>query len=177
MITKFKVFEISAYIEKPDVNIVSSEFWRMVKIANWKLVIEGFRSHPTIDQTHRDFYKDAQKRIYTKYDFNKIEEFDDECHEICQQLYDYFYDIWLDEKYNDVMPSDDGYTDLISSVVGLGKRFVTAIINDTDKFVKMAKNNYYAENFTYLFIVDENEYSEIRAEADPLWGDARKYNI
>jgi hypothetical protein len=172
MITKFKIFENKEI--KPNVNSVSPEFWKMVKIADWKSVIKGYHEHPTIDQTHRDFFKNAQARIYTKYDFYQIKQFDAECYLIYQQLYDYFKPIWLDDKYNDYMPSDDGYSDLISSIIGLGKTFTNSCVNDTNKFLKMAKDDYYVENFTYLFEIDENEYAEIRSDSDPLWGAARK---
>jgi len=175
MITKFKIFEHKVF--KPDVNSVSPEFWKMIEIADWKSVIEGYRKHPTIDNTHKDFFNDAQKRIIVKYEFSEIKQFEKECHKIYIQLYRYFESTWLDDKYGKYMPSDDGYGDMLSSVIGLGKKFVINCINDVNLFINMAKDDYYAENFTYLFFIDEEDYVEIRSEADPLWGAARKYNL
>lgn len=163
--------------KKPDLDIVGSEFWKMVKIVDWKSVIEGYKKHLTIDEKYRDFYKDAQKRLYSKYEFDQIENFGDVCHMIYQQLYEYFEPIWLSDSYNDVMPSDDGYFDLLSSMIGLGKKFTQKCIDNDYYFVKMAKDDFYVENFKYLFDVDEKEYDEIRAEADPVWGAVKKYNV
>ena len=36
-----KLFE--DFKSKPDVNSVSDEFWKMVKIADWDAVIKGFK--------------------------------------------------------------------------------------------------------------------------------------
>lgn len=163
--------------KKPDLDIFDPEFWKMVKIADWKSVIEGYKKHPIIDKKHKDFYRDAQKRIYTKYNFEQIQNFGDDCHMIYQQLYEYFKPIWLSDTYNNVMPSDDGYWDLLSSMVGLGKKFTQKCIDNDYYFVKMAKDDFYVENFSYLFNINEDEYDEIRAEADPLWGAAKKYNV
>jgi hypothetical protein len=160
----------------PNLDIVDPEFWKMVKIVDWKSVIEGYEKNIPHNEK-RDFYKDAQKRLCSNYEFEQIKKLEIECHKIYTQVYNYFESIWLDDKYSKIMPSDDGYTDLISSMVGLGKKFIQKCIDNDYYFIKMAKDDFYVENFTYLFYVDYKEYSEIRAEADPLWGAAQKYNL
>lgn len=160
MITLFENFK-----NKPDVNSLSPEFWKMVRLANWKGAIQ-----------HWDRMK---FRIYSKYDYEKIQEFKNEFDQIYMQLYDYFQDIWLDDRYNRFMPSDDGYTDLISSIIGMGKTFTKNCIDDTNKFVEMAKKDNYIENFGYLFFDSEDEYLNIIQKYDPnnIKVAIRKYNL
>jgi hypothetical protein len=158
-------------------DIVSDEFWKMVRIANWNAVIKGYKNNPIINKAHRDFFKQAQNRIYSKYSYNDIRKFGKECHHMEAKLHEYFEDIWLDEKYGDIMPSDDGYDDLISSVVGKGKNFVKKILETPKIFLQMAKDDDYVESFHYLFIIDEEEYHEIKSEFDPIYKNSRKYNL
>ena len=53
MIIKFKLFEGNKI--KPDVNLISPEFWKMVRISDWKSVIEGYHKYPTINKEHKKF--------------------------------------------------------------------------------------------------------------------------
>lgn len=173
MITQFKIFENKEV--KPDVNSVSPEFWEMVKIADWKSFIDDSSDVTLLPYMTR---LDAIKtRVYLKYELSQIKEFLDEYHILYMQLYDYFYTTWLNDQYSDYMPSDDGYGDLLSSIIGLGKDYVKKITKA--KFIKMAKDDYYAENFCYILNVEnnENEYWEIKIKADPFWGAVRKYNL
>lgn len=178
MITKFEKFK-----SKPNVDSLSPEFWKMVRLANWKGAIKLYKSEPIINsynQEKRDDYWDRIKfRIYSKYDYEKIQEFKSEFDQIYMQLYDYFEDIWLDDEYGSFMPSDDGYTDLISSIIGMGKTFTKLCIDDTDKFVQLAKDDYYIENFGYLFHDSEEEYWNIIQKYDPnnIRLAAKKYNL
>ena len=166
------------YRKKPDLNSVSPEFWKMVKIANWNVVMKGYKNNPIVRQDRLDFYKKAQNRIYSKYTFKEIEKFNGEYHVIYTQVYDFFSNIWLDDKYASITVSDDGYSDLISSVVGKGKTWVDKSINNVENFVQMMKNRDYVENFGYLFQVDEDEYNQILDEfATPLQRKIKKYNL
>jgi hypothetical protein len=164
------------------INNIDPEYWKMVDIADWKKVIEGYLNgskyvNSDSDINHRDFFEQAQGRIYTKYDYDKILYFEDISHKLSMKLYDYFQSVWLDDKYDSFMPSDDGYTDLISSVVGLGKDFLIKCVKNADEFVEIARKEFYIENFFYLFSQSEKDYNEIRSKYDPLWGDTRKYNL
>jgi len=172
MITLFEKFE-----NTPDVNSVSDKFWEMVEVANWNAVVKGYKGNPIVREDRQDFYKQAQNRIYSKYTFKEIENFNNEYHKIYTQVYNYFEPIWLDEKYSDVMPSDDGYTDLISSLIGKGKKYTKICIEHTGFFIQMARDDDYVENFGYILNVDEDEYWEIKEEFDPLLKDVRKYNL
>ena len=157
MITLFEEFE-----NKPNLNSVSKDFWDMVRIANWSSVIDGYKNNPSINNLHRSFFEDAQGRIFLKYSYSQIKQFENEYDNIYYQLYDYFKSTWLDDKYNKFMPSDDGYSDLLSSIIGKGKYFVQKCINNTDFFVRMAESDDYVENFQYLFMVNEEEYKKLK---------------
>lgn len=172
------LFENYIKKQKPDVESVNPELWKMIKIADWDKVIKGYKKHPILGSNLRkDFFKQSQFRIYSKYSFQEIHNFYIEYHNFYMQVYHYFEDIWLDPKYSDIMPSDDGYTDLISSVIGKGKEFTKKCIDNTDIFIKTAKNDDYVENFGYMLQIDENDYWEIRTLFDPLIRDTRKFNI
>src|ERR1035437_6842863 len=117
MITKFDDFKNDdLQMPYPEFNtdVVSDEFWKMVRIANWNAVIKGYAENPIVDNTHHDFFKKAQNRIYSKYSFLEIKNFYKEFFFIETILHDYFEDVWLNKKYKNIMPSDDGYGDLIS---------------------------------------------------------------
>jgi len=77
------------------------------------------------------------------------------------------------------MPSDDGYSDLLSTIVGMGKRFTEMCIEDTDKFIEVAEKDDFIENFGYLLQIDEDEYWEIIQKFDPnnIRLAAKKYNV
>jgi hypothetical protein len=93
------------------------------------------------------------------------------------KLYDYFQDTWLDKRYSGIMPSDDGYSDLLSSIIGKGKEFTNKCIEDIKYFIQFTKDDDFVENFGYIFNVHEIEYWEIRSEFDPLIKSTRKYNL
>lgn len=160
---------------KPNLDSASPEFWEMVEIADWKQVIDNQKLHPKIDTEYRNFTNDAKLRIYSKYSYNKIKNFHNECTHIYHQLYDYFQSTWLDDQY-DFMPSDDGYWDLVTSIIGLGKEFAQKCIDDKDNFVKLAEEDYYAENFSYILNPDKQNYDYI-VNQYPLDRNIKKYNV
>jgi len=41
----------------------------------------------------------------------------------------------------------------------------------------MADDDYYSENFSYIFKVDEKEYLELKEKYNPFNMDVRKYNL
>ena len=169
MITLFE-----KYKQKPDVNSLSDEFWKMVKFANWNKFIKDSKKE---DFNYIDTFEKVKFKIFSKYSYEEVHNFFTDCHTLYYQLYDYFKDIWLDKKYSDFMPSDDGYVDFISSIIGKGKEFTKKCIDDEKVFIKMAKNEDYAENFVYFLQSDEDEYWEIRSLFDPLVRDTRKFDI
>ena len=75
------------YSNKPDVNLVSSEFWKMVLIANWKNVIHDYE-HDPIDRGK--YLENAKAKIYLKYDYEQIKLFYIEYHNFYMKLYEYF---------------------------------------------------------------------------------------
>lgn len=166
------------YKNKPDVNTVSPEFWKMVRIADWAKVIKTSKVYGSSSKL--DYvWEQAQKRIFLKYEYDDIVSFSQYYHTFYILLYDYFQPIWLSKKYNSFMPSDDGYSDLLSSIIGMGKTFVKSCIDDTNKFIEVARNEDYVENFGYILDISENEYWDIIEKYDPnnTRVVAKKYNL
>jgi hypothetical protein len=172
------IFE--AYKKKPDVNSVSQEFWDMTKLVNWKKVVSAHNKAKLEGEWDNirvtDAKKAAEKRLYTKYEYSQIYAFFKEWKYLYPLLSEYFKPVWLNKNYN-FMPSDDGYWDLISSIVGFGKEFTKECIDDPNNFVKMAKDDFYVENFSYLLQISKDEYWEKMTEYDPFWRDVRQYNL
>jgi hypothetical protein len=174
MITKF-----ATYKDKPDVNKLSPEFWKMTRVANWNLTIKQYlKDRPAANLFSGDnYYELAQFRIYSKYEFEQIREFYIEYHEFYLKLYDYFFDLWSSPAHHYIMPSDDEYLDMISSIIGRGKTFTKKCINDPQLFINMAQNDDYIQNFGDILSVDRNEYDNVKAKYDPYFNDIRKYNL
>lgn len=171
MIKNFENFKI-----RPNVNVASQEFWKMVTLVNWKDVINSSKKTKTGYKSEEAF-NNAEKRLVTNYEYTQIEKFEHDYRLIFNSLADYFEDIWLDDKYRTFMPSDDGYSDVISSIVGKGKWFTKKCIENTEEFIDMIKNDDYVENFGYLFQMNESQYIETRSKYDPLFRDMYKYNL
>jgi len=196
MITNFKIFEGSdnnsyyydknnslismndngEYIRfiKPDVNNYSEVFWKFIKISDWNKII---KSRNNIGQKNKTENFKLKIRVFKNFEYDTIMSFYDEYEKLYKELFNYFKPIWLDEKYNIFMPSDDGYSDLISSVIGKGKLFIKKCINDHDVFINMAMTFEYVENFEYIWQTTLSEYDKIRTEYDPLYRDSKKFNL
>ena len=160
----------------PKVNVASREFWKMVTLVNWKDVINSSKKTVTGYKSQESF-NNAQKRLVTNYEYEQIKDFIHEYRNIYNSLSDFLEDIWFDNRYKNFMPSDDGYSDLISSIIGKGKLFTKKCIENPQVFVDMAKNDDYVENFIYLLQITEPEYIELRSKYDPLFRDMYKYNL
>jgi hypothetical protein len=175
MITSFSDFQM------PDVNSVSREFWKMTTVVNWKKVIVDYKNADKFSSSNREVNENrkkikelAQKRLCLKYEYEQIKNFEKELQYMYKQLYLYFKKSWLDGKID---VSDDGYWDLLTSVIGSGKKFTKECLWNPKILSDMAKKNNYVENFSYLFTIDEKEYIEIKSKYDPLFRDVKKYNI
>ena len=183
MITRFKIFELwydNPLGENPMTDI-TPEFWKMVRTVKWNSIIKAHKEHSknywNIINTQKnpkrfDAIKLGQKNLYFKYELQEILKFKDEYDKLYQRLYEYF---WAVSDRCDV--SDDGYTDLISSVIGKGKTWVQKCINDPELVVNMGENGDYLENFGYLFLTAEEDYWNIKCKYDPFCRDVRKYNL
>ena len=130
--------------------IIEDKFWEFVDRVNWQSYI-GFNGRLNFDKLFLE-------NTAPFYSFDECISFK----QIYESLYDSFYlkfkSTWLSDEY-DFMPSDDGYTDLISSIVGKGKTFCDNITEDD--FIKMAQNHDYRENFGYIFHrLDRKELKE-----------------
>lgn len=137
MITRFENFMM------PDVNSVSKEFWKMTTVVNWKKVIVDYKnankfsnSNSETWQRHKMIKEYALKRLCLKYEYNQIKNFQGELDFMYNKLYFYFKEIWLNNKLG---VSDDGYWDLLTSVIGSGKKFTKECILYPKTLVDMAK--------------------------------------
>ena len=173
MIKNFKLYEKNQ--NKPDVNSLSPKFWEMVRIMNWNFLIKYYTTHLFNDKFN--FIEKAESRIYIKYTYDEIKQFDNEYHIFYSKLYDYFRIKICGKNIN--IPSDDGYSDLLSSIIGKGKTFAKKCINDVDVFIKMIIDNDYMENFGYFLHTDEDYYWFIIEKYYPTHYRviAKKYNL
>ena len=173
-IKTFKLFE-NNIMNTDDIMIVlnntSDEFWEMVKIVDWDKVIKEksdwnrnsddayIIGRISINRNSDDAEQDAKMRLYKSFEYDEIEKFYDEYHDIQSELYEQLEDNWLNEPGYGV--SDDGYSDLLSSIIGKGKEFIISVINDPTIPVEMVKTNSYAENFGYLLNVDYEDKDKL----------------
>jgi len=156
----------------------SSEFWEMVKSVNWKKAIDDY--HATGDR-YNEIFDSIQGKLYLKYEYFDIIKFYREYGFLYEKLYSYF------DKYYDTYDygvSDDGFSDLLSSIIGKGKSWTIRCIKNPKIPKKMSNTNDYMENFVYLLQVDYSEYYKIRSKHDPNYSDessfysvSDKYNL
>lgn len=130
--------EIFEEIENP-------KFWEIVDTIDWRKLIKGGWKH---SDYHKDNYVEKAKQILHTFNDNDIKNAEDVYKNLKDHLMDYFETIWLSNKWG---PSDDGYWDLISSMIGFGKDHVLSALNDDDVFLDMSEFDKYAENFGYIF--------------------------
>ena len=160
-----------------NISKISEDFWKMVEVAEWKKVIDGYIDNPIIDEKHKNVFKKCQFRIYDKFSYREIIKFKKEYNIVYLYLLG-FYQNKLDDVYPNIkIGYSDRHIDLISSIIGLGKNFVKRSLDNPEIFVRMLENDYYAENFVYILDISEKEYWDIRIEFDPLLRDSIKYNI
>ena len=167
MITTFQIFE-KQKVKRPKIKIdwVSPQFWDMVKIVGWSKIPRWTGRgdvHPS---------DVAKKILITNYPLVKIKEFEEEYRKLHKELQQYFWPLckkgWLGV-------SDDGYDDLISSVIGAGKTFTKACMTDDKLLIEFYTDNKYKENFGYIFHMDD--YWKIVKEVDPIRLDSEKFGI
>jgi len=129
---------------------IEDKFWEFVDRINWQSYIgSGGRIN---------FERLILEKSAPFYSFDECIKFKQRYDNIYHSLYSKFESTWLSDEY-DFMPSDDGYTDLISSIIGKGKDFCYNITDDD--FIKMAENDDYRENFGYLFHkLDRKDFKE-----------------
>lgn len=164
------------YNNKPDVNSVSSEFWKMVEIADWNSAIKYYQGIRFSATVYVNFFEKVQLELYKKYEYDQIKKFCDELHIFYQELYLYFSEYF--EKLNP--ESFDQYSDdfqnLITSTIGKGKKIIKKCIDDPRFLLRIEKSNDYVEGFEDLLDVTETEYWDIKSQ-DPFFKDVKKFNL
>ena len=133
--------------------IDNSIFWEIVNIIDWRMVM-GEKSEITKERLY-DAIKQVERkeklnkidgRDYIKIEISYLKEYYDD---ILSLLEVYFKPVWLSDDCDG--PSDDGYWDLRSSIIGFGQDFLIRSLGDDKLFLDMAKHHHYAENFGYIF--------------------------
>lgn len=161
---------------------ISPEFWKMVNTAKWWLVIKASRDfYHKFD--HEGVGKEAEKkcqgRIYTNYEYNQVKDFYKELNILDGRLRLYFEQYWLgnEKGFEGYNVGDDGYWDLVTSIIGKGKTWTIKCIKDPKLPAEMVKTNNYTENFSYLLNVGKEEYHNIRCNFDPFYRATSQYNL
>lgn len=163
---------------------ISPDFWEMCRKSKWWLAIRNCKRDQSNNEEYRKHKDRAAGRVYINYSFEEVRKFNDEFDILYKRLYEYFKPYWLGEKKlpgykNGYGVSDDGYWDLLSSIIGKGKTWTMKCIRDPKLPAEMAENNDYLENFQYILNIDENEYHKVKNwYMEILFHDElEKYNI
>ena len=157
-------------------NFGNPDFWEMVDVADWNSVISEYIERDGFHNVIRPPISDKAKiRLCLNYTYPKIKEFDKEYNVIYNRIYKHFEPFWLTS--HQIEQSNDGYSDLISSVIGKGKKFVEMALNNENLVIEMSKKQEFVENFGYLLNIDEEDYEKIRIKYDPYYLDTRNYNV
>lgn len=115
-------------------------FWEFVDFVKWPKFIG--------DKEIKINWDELRKIVKDK--FGDLKEYKRIYELLYGDLKDYFDPVSLDDK-TEIKTGDDGYTDLISSIIGNGKDFILKSLYDDDVIIGMVKNDDYRENFGYLF--------------------------
>jgi hypothetical protein len=146
---EYKKQKLLEYIE-----IIPQEFWDFVDFVDWESYYgTAYLNDALVEIRHKmleEYSEEEINRFRVIYEGIPRDNQSTE-NSLYNRIYDYFVDTWLDDKYSSFMPSDDGFTDLISSLIGKGKKVVIACIKNKNKFIKIAKYGDFRENFGYIF--------------------------
>lgn len=164
------------YNNKPDVNSVSSEFWKMIEIADWNSVIKYYQGIRFSAKVYVNFFEKVQLELYKKYEYDQIKKFCDELHIFYQELYLYFSEYFEELNPESFDQYSDDFQNLITSTIGKGKKIIKKCIDDPRFLLRIEKSNDYVEGFEDLLDVTETEYWDIKSQ-DPFFKDVRKFNL
>jgi len=164
------------YNNKPDVNSVSSEFWKMIEIADWNSVIKYYQGIRFSAKVYVNLFEKAQLELYKKYEYDQIKKFCDELHIFYQELYLYFSEYFEELNPESFDQYSDDFQNLITSTIGKGKKIIKKCIDDPRFLLRIEKSNDYVEGFEDLLDVTETEYWDIKSQ-DPFFKDVRKFNL
>lgn len=133
---------------------IKSKFWEFVDFVDWMKLASSI-----------DFEQFVLDEVAKKYTWKEFREFDNIYRVYYDELRERLRDIWLSDD-NHFGPSDDGFTDLCSSIVGKGQTFCEFMCSTDDELVykeylDMAETGDYYENFGYIFhFGDEGSYKK-----------------
>ncbi len=94
----------------------------------------------------REKLNKVEKRSFNKIDIKELGQY---YKKLLNLLKYYFEPVWLSDVVSG--PSDDGYWDIRSSIIGFGKEFFLDSLEDDQLFIDMCIHHDYAENFGYIF--------------------------
>jgi hypothetical protein len=121
------------------------EFWEIVSWMDWK-------SNPDIDE--------AKIRLVQRFEFNqtKLTEFKDWMVEKKDTIYEAL-NAWCDENEKTLGIGDDGWEDLCSHIVGLGREEYEACLKNPGRAAERAWGGRFKESFSYCIPYDLDEFS------------------
>ena len=117
---------------------IEDRFWEMVDQVNW---------------IRNPIYNNSEelvlKYISPNFSWEEYIQFSELYKKYYGELSRSLFNHWI--SLSEYSVSDDGYTDVISSMIGSGKNFYYSSFSSIDLFINMIKSNNYRENFGYLF--------------------------
>jgi hypothetical protein len=119
----------------------SKQFWKVVKLVNW----DGQCKEDKIEDLHEDL-KDfcLQEGI-------SLDKFQDYLHKFETKLWNLIADKNLNQwKYKRDFISDDGMSDCISHIIGLGKEEYEKCLSNPDEIMKRYDSQNFVEKFSYI---------------------------
>jgi len=136
-------------------NPSDEEFWRIVSKVDWNLDHNYDRIKYQLMRTVSPAQAEGLRRKFDKF-YKKL-------------------DYVLSGHVEGV--GDDGYNDLLSHIIGSGKKTYDAVINEPDLAQTIVDNNEYVESFAYVFpdsrATTETGYKDI--DPDNMKAQAEKY--
>ena len=138
----------------------TNNFWDFVGMVEWDLC----KLYPN-NKTKYDI-ENIMDKCAPHYSWKKFKQFKKEYDKLYIYLYHRYRDVWLGDPGIEI--SDDSYSDLISSVIGYGKKhFMEIIMDDTNKNITEQGNSYdFCENFGYVFHILYDEDSTHKSSKD-----------
>ena len=143
----------------------SDEFWEFVERIDWE----------NYDYNERPRRYDAQwviPRVAPIFSWEEFQGFETEYKRLESYVMMKFESVWLGDPGIEV--SDDGWTDLVSSVIGYGKKWFLSIIMDDSgsKLRQQGNSDNYRENFSYIFhILKFDDVDANRAEWNRIYNE------
>lgn len=140
----------------------ADQFWACVAEIGWQ------------DKNPNRFYSDVEKRLTKEWDNDFIASFRDRMDDLYSELYKVVDEFERAEGVS-CGCGDDGFSDLLHHVIGLGKEEYEAALKDPMRVVKRGQEYRYEESFSYCIpyprrVKEELTFEQALAKARELHG-------